>query len=91
MSTATRQFIEKLSQAKKDGIYAEECASIISDWYGQVEPAVGISLADMAYLAGSDEKVAAAWNKHEEGLAGYFAEAVRLSKLTTTMHSLRQI
>ena len=45
----------------------------------------------MAYIVGSDEKAAAAWNKHEEGLADYFAEAVRLSRLTTTMHSLRQI
>ena len=42
-------------------------------------------------IVGSDEKAAAAWNKHEEGLADYFAEAVRLSRLTTTMHSLRQI
>ena len=91
MSTATRQFIEKLSQAKNNGVYAEECASMISDWYRQVEPAAGISLADMAYIVGSDEKAAAAWNKHEEGLADYFAEAARLSRLTTTMHSLRQI
>ena len=89
MSTATRQFIEKLSQAKNNGVYAEECAGLISDWYGQLEP--GISLTDMAYIVGNDEKAAAAWNKHEEGLAVYFAEAVRLSKLTTTMHSLRQI
>ena len=59
MSTATRQFIEKLSQAKNNGVYAEECASMISDWYRQVEPAAGISLADMAYIVGSDEKAAA--------------------------------
>ena len=91
MSTATRQFIEKLSQAKNQGVYAEECASMISDWYEQVGPAVGISLADMAYIVGSDEKAAAVWNKHEEGLADFFAEAVRLSELTTIMQSLRQI
>ena len=91
MSTTTRQFIEKLLQAKNQGVYAEECAGMISDWYGQIEPAVGISLADMAYIVGSNEEAAAAWNKHEEGLADYFAEAVRLSNLTTTMHSLRQI
>ncbi len=91
MSTVTRQFIEKLSQAKSQGVYAEDCANMISNWYKQIRPAVGISLADLAYAVGNDEKVAATWNKYKEGLADYFAEAVRLSDLTATMHSLRQI
>ena len=91
MSTQTRAFIEKLSQAKDQGIYAEECGRLIEDWYERSNLEKKISLADLAYVVGSNERVAASWNKHKEGLADYFAEAVRLSNLTMTMHSLRQI
>ena len=91
MSMQTREFIEKLSQAKDQGIYAGECGRLIEDWYGRSNLEKEISLADLAHVVGNNECVAAAWNKHKEGLADYFAEAVRLSNLTTTMHSLRQI
>ncbi len=91
MSTQTRAFIEKLSQAKDQGIYAEECGRLIEDWYERSNLEKKISLADLAYVVGSNERVAASWNKHKECLADYFAEEVMLSKLTMTMHSLRQI
>ena len=87
----TKQFIEKLVQAKDQGVYPEECAGIIDEWYRQSPSQKNIRLADMAHVISTDEKAAAAWNKYGEGVADYFAEAVRLSNLTTTMHSLRQI
>ena len=91
MGTNTKQLIEKLSQAKKQGLYPEKCAGFIADWYARIPSSGRVSLTDMAQVLSTDIKAAAAWNKYEDRIADYFVEAVRLSDLTRTMHSLRQI
>ena len=87
----TNLFVENLLQAKNQGVYPEECAGIIGQWYKSSNASGKIGLMEMADTISKNKETAAVWNKYGEGLADYFVEAVRLSELTKTMHSLRQI